>query len=432
MNNATHILGAFAARRLGDASLFERAVRGDAAAFSEVYRRYEKRIYGFCLARSLDREAAADATQEVFMRLLKASPGSVDHPRAWLFAVARNVVIDAIRKRARLRETGEVDEGSPAWVAMTAADTADEVVDRADADAAFLGLRRMRARYRTALILREIHGQSSADIAEAMGVASSGAVDTLLSRARDAFGVAYAAVLELPQGCRRNVELMYRARGTGITSVEATALQEHLASCERCRREDARAGDSKRLSALLPLLVPAGGAAHGLLGRAALASRSLPSASATQNVMQFAQAHLHTVGARVVVGVAAVTLVAAPIVAVSTIRHDPEPAVVESVARASPVVPVGFAYHPAEHSDGGTSRAALGGLRRAQGSHVGMARAAKSMAGHANGSAAASHGRSMAMQPKKLKRSAPMKERASSPVVAGKGAKSMGRSSGMR
>lgn len=320
MDNAVHILGAFAARRLADEDLFSRAISGDAAAFSEVYRRYEKRVYGFCLARSLDPEAAADATQEVFIRLLKADPATIEHPRAWLFTIARNVVIDAIRKRAGLREDGAVAEDSPAWESLAASDAADEVSARADAREVFLALRRMRPRYRTALILREIHAQSSADIAEAMGVKSVGAVDTLVSRARDAFGVAYAAISELPDGCRRSIELMYRARGSGLTTQENDLLQAHLASCERCRHEESRAGDPKRLSAMLPLLVPAGAAAHGLLGRAALAGVRLPDVSLVQHVTEFVQTHLHTLGSRIAVGVVAATLVAAPVVATVVTR----------------------------------------------------------------------------------------------------------------
>src|ERR1035437_3864860 len=105
-----------------------------------------------------------------------------------------------------------------------------------------------------------------------MGAKSAGAVDTLVSRARDAFGMAYAAISELPPACRSSIELTYRSRGTGISGQEKDALAAHLASCERCRAEDAKADDPKRLSGLLPLLVPAGAAAHGLLGRVALTS----------------------------------------------------------------------------------------------------------------------------------------------------------------
>jgi DNA-directed RNA polymerase specialized sigma24 family protein len=73
-----------------DEVVFQRALDGDEVAFSEVYRRYHRRIFGFCLARSMDPHTAADATQEVFMRLLKATPGSIDSPQAWLFTVAQH------------------------------------------------------------------------------------------------------------------------------------------------------------------------------------------------------------------------------------------------------------------------------------------------------------------------------------------------------
>jgi RNA polymerase sigma-70 factor (ECF subfamily) len=404
MESATHILGAFAARRSADEGLFDRAIRGDAVAFSEVYRRYEKRVYGFCLARSLDREAAADATQEVFIRLLKAAPGSIDHPRAWLFTVARNVATDAIRRRIRSRETGEADEGAPAWESLAAGDTADEVSTRADARTVFLALRRVNPRYRTALILREIHGQSSADIAEAMGVRSTGAVDTLVSRARDAFGAAYAAVSELSQACRRNVELTYRARGTGITAQESDALHAHLASCERCRREDARADDPKRLSALLPLLVPAGGAARSLLGRAVLAGRSLPDISVAQHITELLQTHLHTVGSRIAAGVLAATLVVAPVVAIKAMRHD-SPRVAAGVAHANPASAGAMAGGLAGRVGVGSSRAVRSGSPRSHNGPIAMARTSGSMPGNAGGTAAAPHGSSMKYKPPGAKRS---------------------------
>ena len=402
MDNAAHMLGAFAARRLADESLFSRAISGDAVAFSEVYRRYEKRVYGFCLARSLDREAAADATQEVFIRLLKASPGTIDHPRAWLFAVARNVATDSLRKHMRLRESGAVDEDSPAWEARASADTADEVSARAEARSVFLTLRSMKPRYRTALILREIHSQSSADIAEAMGVRSAGAVDTLVSRARDAFGVAYAAVSELPQTCRRTVELIYRSRGTGISAQESVVLKAHMASCERCRREEARAGDANRLSALLPLLVPAGGAAHGLLARAALAGGNVPDVAAAQPITQFLQEHLHTVGSRIVAGVLAATLVAVPVVAVKTVhRETPKSAVMAAdsplnVSSGEPRASRGPVNWPNGAALGFSARYPRpidSGMLRARASHMGRVGAMRS--GHVVSTNSSGHGHVM-------------------------------------
>ena len=316
----THTLSAWNARRLPDENVFDGVLRGDPVAFSEVYRRYQKRIYGFCLARSLDRDTAADATQEVFMKLLRAEPGSIENPRAWLFTVARNVVIDTIRRRARTPEDSSIEEQSLAWDRLKSADTADEVLARSDARNVFLALRTMRPRYRTALIMREIHGQSAADMAESLET-TTGAVDTLVSRARDAFGVAYASVGDLPAACRSTVELIYRRTGTGITPQAQTALDAHLKSCDRCRAEAKRAQDPKHLAALLPFLIPAGGLAKGALTRAAMTVRSFPEVVTPHAAAVLTQPHTWSLATKLAAGALAAVLVTAPIVATTTHRQ---------------------------------------------------------------------------------------------------------------
>ena len=76
--------------------------RHDPAAFAPLYERYVDAVYGYCLRRTSDREQAADLTGHVFARVLAAMPAYVDRGdtfRSWLFAIARNVVIDAYRTR---------------------------------------------------------------------------------------------------------------------------------------------------------------------------------------------------------------------------------------------------------------------------------------------------------------------------------------------
>ena len=313
-------LSAWSARKLPDETVFDRTLRGDPVAFSEVYGRYQKRIYGYCLARSLDPGTAADATQEVFMKLLRAEPGSIEHPRAWLFTVARNVVIDVIRKRTRTPEDPGIEEESLAWDRLKSADTADEVLARSDARNVFLALRTIRPRYRTALVMREIHGESAKDMAEALET-SPGAVDTLVSRARDAFGAAYASVSDLPSACRANVELIYRNLGTGITNQERAALDAHLAGCDRCRAEAKRAENPRHLAALLPFLVPARRLTQSLLHRAALTARSFPDVVTQQSAMVLTQPHTWNMLTKIAAGIAAAAIVTAPIV-VTSVRHS--------------------------------------------------------------------------------------------------------------
>jgi RNA polymerase sigma-70 factor (ECF subfamily) len=84
-----------------DAHLVASAKHGDAEAFALLYRRYLDRVYDFVAARLEGAEAAQDATQTIFLRALTALPQcrDEDHFAAWLFAIARNVLIDAYRSR---------------------------------------------------------------------------------------------------------------------------------------------------------------------------------------------------------------------------------------------------------------------------------------------------------------------------------------------
>jgi RNA polymerase sigma-70 factor (ECF subfamily) len=84
-----------------DRSLALRA-RTDPAAFGLLYDRYVDSVYRFCLRRLGEREEAEDATARVFAKALAAMPRYRDNApsfRAWLFAIARNAVVDEVRSR---------------------------------------------------------------------------------------------------------------------------------------------------------------------------------------------------------------------------------------------------------------------------------------------------------------------------------------------
>ena len=80
-----------------DATLVARATSDDGAArvaaFGVLYSRYVERIYAYVRSRTINREDAADLTQQVFLQALAALPryqqGSTPFV-AWLFRIARN------------------------------------------------------------------------------------------------------------------------------------------------------------------------------------------------------------------------------------------------------------------------------------------------------------------------------------------------------
>ncbi|MDQ2681922.1 MAG: sigma-70 family RNA polymerase sigma factor [Chloroflexota bacterium] len=68
-------------------------------AFEHLYRRYVNDVYRYCRQRLNEESDAADATSQVFVRALTNIRSCRQESfRAWLFAIARNVVIDTWRQ----------------------------------------------------------------------------------------------------------------------------------------------------------------------------------------------------------------------------------------------------------------------------------------------------------------------------------------------
>ena len=84
-----------------DGELIELIAGGDRPAFEELYGRYARAVLGLALRRLGDRGRAEDAAQEAFLaiwrsaRTYRAERGS---GAPWVYAVARNAIIDGLRR----------------------------------------------------------------------------------------------------------------------------------------------------------------------------------------------------------------------------------------------------------------------------------------------------------------------------------------------
>lgn len=69
--------------------------------FEKIYEKEADAIFRFCLTKVSDREQALDITQETFLRLWQslAEEREILNDRAFLFTVARRLVIDWYRKK---------------------------------------------------------------------------------------------------------------------------------------------------------------------------------------------------------------------------------------------------------------------------------------------------------------------------------------------
>jgi RNA polymerase sigma-70 factor (ECF subfamily) len=87
----------------GDASdevLMVRYQRGDRDAFALLVKRYNKQVYNFVLRQLKAPALCEDVTQDVFMRLVQNAAEFKHEARfsTWLYAIARNLCIDQLRR----------------------------------------------------------------------------------------------------------------------------------------------------------------------------------------------------------------------------------------------------------------------------------------------------------------------------------------------
>jgi RNA polymerase sigma-70 factor (ECF subfamily) len=85
----------------------ETAMMAARNAFGRLYERYARRILAFLAAR-VRRDELEDLSQEVWQRIWRALPDGFDrwNFRAWLYQIARNVLIDS-RRRKRPEPLGD-------------------------------------------------------------------------------------------------------------------------------------------------------------------------------------------------------------------------------------------------------------------------------------------------------------------------------------
>jgi RNA polymerase sigma-70 factor (ECF subfamily) len=96
---------------LSDGDLIRRVARRDADAFETLYHRFARPVFGLALRRLGDRMRAEDAVQETFAAVWRSARTYRPDRGAgapWLYAVARNAIVD--RSRSRSEPPGEAPE----------------------------------------------------------------------------------------------------------------------------------------------------------------------------------------------------------------------------------------------------------------------------------------------------------------------------------
>jgi len=168
-----------------DEQLIEQALRGDSAAYGQLVRRYQDRLFTSLVHIVSSREEAEDVTQDTFVQaMLKLKTFRRDSSfYTWLYRIAVNM---AWHRQRRHHQASAVD--------ATRAIDCQEAVDPGEDPAAGLirqersaaiqqALGRLSEEFRLVLVLREIEGFDYQSIARILNV-SVGTVRSRLHRAR--------------------------------------------------------------------------------------------------------------------------------------------------------------------------------------------------------------------------------------------------------
>ena len=163
-----------------DGALLERIGRGDREAFDVLYGRFVRPVFALALRRLGDRGRAEDATQETFASVWRSArsykpdrgPGA-----PWLYAVARNAIVDRTRARSEppidvpdraSDDAGPADEAERSWLSFRVHSAVEELPEHE----------------RTLLELAYWGGLSQSEIADFLGIP----LGTVKTRTRSALG----------------------------------------------------------------------------------------------------------------------------------------------------------------------------------------------------------------------------------------------------
>lgn len=156
-------------------------MKSNPARFRQLYDDYSK------LVRSVIYQIAGsshlnDLVQEAFIKIWKGLPEFQEQSQlsTWIYRIATNVALDALRSWSRRKENFEYDFSQ----LQDERNTADQ--DYENRQIVQLGLQQLTEQHRSVLVLAYIHERPIAEIADILSV-SEGTVKSRLHYAKEAF-----------------------------------------------------------------------------------------------------------------------------------------------------------------------------------------------------------------------------------------------------
>lgn len=160
------------------------ARRGDQSAFEALVRSVQRPVYGLCLRLLATEAEASEIAQEVFLRAYQ-NLHKYDESRPfdlWVLAIARNLCLDLLRRRARL-QTSDVEDMKETLPSGEQS-IEEGAIAREERQSLEAALTTLPAEDREVLALYYVQKRTTKEIAQILSVAP-GTIMARLFRARE-------------------------------------------------------------------------------------------------------------------------------------------------------------------------------------------------------------------------------------------------------
>lgn len=176
---------------LSDEDVMERCAMGSEAAFRALVSRYRVRIMNLVCRFINDRDRAEEISQEVFLRVFRNRERYRKSGKfsTWIFTIAVNLTKNEIRSRVRHRGTFSLDAMEEESGGQGVSFPDSKPLPDEDLNAREIGqkvaeaLHKIPARYREAVVLRDVEGLSYEEVGQILRI-PGGTVRSRINRAR--------------------------------------------------------------------------------------------------------------------------------------------------------------------------------------------------------------------------------------------------------
>src|ERR687889_395886 len=188
----TPLLSSALLRAQSDERLVELAALGHDRAFEAIVERYRRPLLRY-LRRLLSDTLAEDVVQATVISAWSSlrTGTEVRDLRPWLYRIAHNAAINALKK------VGEAMEEVPESAGGLATEPAAELERRDEMQRALTSIAALPSRQRAALLAVAVDGRAHADVAQELGL-TDGAVRQLVHRARTTLRTTATAMTPAP------------------------------------------------------------------------------------------------------------------------------------------------------------------------------------------------------------------------------------------